>query len=127
MEIVRNVTPPQAAELPHHLGIVIGVLALTTMGALAENFNALLDGGSSTSARASRSAHPTANPPRCCDLKSAVRSSRSTASRGLFRPISSWPNQAPRPRSAWCSDTIVAATRPRTTGRSESHTAQDVS
>lgn len=26
-------------------GIVIGVLALTTMGALAENFNALLDGG----------------------------------------------------------------------------------
>src|SRR3982074_3376478 len=26
-------------------GIVIGVLALTTMGAIAENFNALLDGG----------------------------------------------------------------------------------
>jgi len=27
------------------LGIVIGIFALTTMGAMAEHFNALLDGG----------------------------------------------------------------------------------
>jgi putative ABC transport system permease protein len=45
MEIVRNVTRHKVRSFLTISGIVIGVLALTTMGALAENFNALLDGG----------------------------------------------------------------------------------
>ena len=45
MEIVRNVARHKLRSFLTISGIVIGVLALTTMGALAENFNALLDGG----------------------------------------------------------------------------------
>jgi putative ABC transport system permease protein len=45
MEIVRNMTRRKLRSFLTISGIVIGVLALTTMGALAENFNALLDGG----------------------------------------------------------------------------------
>src|SRR2546426_10119458 len=45
MEIVRNVARHKLRSALTISGIVIGVLALTTMGALAENFNALLDGG----------------------------------------------------------------------------------
>src|SRR4030081_463128 len=45
METVRNVTRHKLRSFLTISGIVIGVLALTTMGALAENFNALLDGG----------------------------------------------------------------------------------
>jgi putative ABC transport system permease protein len=45
MEIVRNITRHKLRSFLTISGIVIGVLALTTMGAIAENFNALLDGG----------------------------------------------------------------------------------
>jgi putative ABC transport system permease protein len=45
MEIVRNIARHKLRSFLTISGIVIGVLALTTMGALAENFNALLDGG----------------------------------------------------------------------------------
>lgn len=45
MEIIRNVARHKLRSFLTISGIVIGVLALTTMGALAENFNALLDGG----------------------------------------------------------------------------------
>jgi putative ABC transport system permease protein len=45
MEIVRNITRRKLRSFLTISGIVIGVLALTTMGALAENFNALLNGG----------------------------------------------------------------------------------
>src|SRR5919201_1336052 len=45
MEILRNVARHKLRSFLTISGIVIGVLALTTMGALAENFNALLDGG----------------------------------------------------------------------------------
>ena len=45
MEIVRNISRHKLRSFLTISGIVIGVLALTTMGALAENFNALLDGG----------------------------------------------------------------------------------
>ena len=45
MEIVRNVTRHKLRSFLTISGIVIGVLALTTMGAMAENFNALIDGG----------------------------------------------------------------------------------
>ncbi|HEV2141358.1 MAG TPA: ABC transporter permease [Candidatus Dormibacteraeota bacterium] len=45
MEIVRNVFRHKLRSSLTVLGILIGVLALTTMGALAEHFNALLDGG----------------------------------------------------------------------------------
>jgi putative ABC transport system permease protein len=45
MEVVRNVTRHKLRSFLTISGIVIGVLALTTMGALAENFNALIDGG----------------------------------------------------------------------------------
>jgi putative ABC transport system permease protein len=45
MEIVRNVYRHKLRSFLTISGIVIGVLALTTLGALAENFNALLDGG----------------------------------------------------------------------------------
>jgi putative ABC transport system permease protein len=45
MEIVRNVLRHKLRSFLTISGILIGVLALTTMGALAENFNALLDGG----------------------------------------------------------------------------------
>jgi putative ABC transport system permease protein len=45
MEIVRNITRHKLRSFLTISGIVIGVLALTTMGALAENFNALIDGG----------------------------------------------------------------------------------
>ncbi len=45
MEIVRNFYRHKLRSVLTISGIVIGVLALTTMGALAENFNALLDGG----------------------------------------------------------------------------------
>jgi putative ABC transport system permease protein len=45
MEIVRNVVRHKLRSSLTILGILIGVLALTTMGALAENFNALIDGG----------------------------------------------------------------------------------
>jgi len=45
MEIVRNVFRHKLRSSLTILGILIGVLALTTMGALAENFNALIAGG----------------------------------------------------------------------------------
>jgi putative ABC transport system permease protein len=45
MEIVRNFYRHKLRSILTISGIVIGVIALTTMGALAENFNALLDGG----------------------------------------------------------------------------------
>src|SRR5215471_2798282 len=45
MEILRNVWRRKLRSTLTILGIVIGVFALTTMGALAENFNALIDGG----------------------------------------------------------------------------------
>jgi putative ABC transport system permease protein len=45
MEIIRNVARHKLRSFLTISGILIGVLALTTMGALAENFNALLDGG----------------------------------------------------------------------------------
>jgi len=45
MEIVRNVARHKLRSFLTISGIVIGVLALTTMGALAENFNALIGGG----------------------------------------------------------------------------------
>src|SRR2546425_10171022 len=45
METIRNVTRHKLRSFLTISGITIGVLALTTMGALAENFNALIDGG----------------------------------------------------------------------------------
>jgi len=45
MEILRNISRRKLRSFLTISGIVIGVLALTTMGAIAENFNALLDGG----------------------------------------------------------------------------------
>ncbi|TMD70290.1 MAG: ABC transporter permease [Chloroflexi bacterium] len=45
MEILRNIARHKLRSMLTISGILIGVLALTTMGALAENFNALLDGG----------------------------------------------------------------------------------
>jgi putative ABC transport system permease protein len=45
MEILRNITRRKLRSGLTISGIVIGVLALTTFGALAENFNALIDGG----------------------------------------------------------------------------------
>lgn len=45
MEIIRNIVRHKLRSFLTIFGIVIGVLALTTMGALAENFNALIDGG----------------------------------------------------------------------------------
>jgi putative ABC transport system permease protein len=45
MEIFRNIWRRKVRSVLTILGIVIGVLALTTMGAIAENFNALIDGG----------------------------------------------------------------------------------
>jgi putative ABC transport system permease protein len=45
MQILRNITRHKLRSFLTISGIVIGVLALTTMGALAENFNALIDGG----------------------------------------------------------------------------------
>ena len=45
MEIIRNVTRHKLRSFLTISGITIGVLALTTMGALAENFNALINGG----------------------------------------------------------------------------------
>ena len=45
MEIVRNLTRRKLRNVLTISGIVIGVLALVTMGAMAEKFNALIDGG----------------------------------------------------------------------------------
>jgi putative ABC transport system permease protein len=45
MEMLRNIWRRKLRSVLTISGIVIGVLALTTMGALSENFNALLDGG----------------------------------------------------------------------------------
>jgi putative ABC transport system permease protein len=45
MEMLRNIGRRKLRSILTISGIVIGVLALTTMGAIAENFNALLDGG----------------------------------------------------------------------------------
>ncbi len=45
MEILRNLARRKLRSTLTILGIVIGVFALTTMGAMAEHFNALLDGG----------------------------------------------------------------------------------
>lgn len=45
MEILRNMARRKLRSALTISGIVIGILALTTMGAMAENFNALLDGG----------------------------------------------------------------------------------
>jgi putative ABC transport system permease protein len=45
MEVIRNITRHKLRSFLTVSGILIGVLALTTMGALAENFNALIDGG----------------------------------------------------------------------------------
>jgi putative ABC transport system permease protein len=44
-EIVRNLVRRKLRSFLTISGIVIGIVALTTMGALANNFNALLDGG----------------------------------------------------------------------------------
>ena len=44
-ETIRNVTRRKLRSFLTVSGIVIGIVALTTMGALANNFNALLDGG----------------------------------------------------------------------------------
>ena len=44
-EIVRNLTRRKLRSFLTISGIVIGIVALTTMGALANNFNALLEGG----------------------------------------------------------------------------------
>ena len=44
-EIVRNLTRRKLRSFLTISGIVIGIVALTTMGALANNFNALIDGG----------------------------------------------------------------------------------
>jgi putative ABC transport system permease protein len=45
MEILRNIGRRKVRSVLTISGIVIGILALTTFGAIAENFNALLDGG----------------------------------------------------------------------------------
>src|SRR5438105_7476110 len=45
MEILRNLTRRKLRSTLTILGIVIGIFALTTMGAMSEHFNALLDGG----------------------------------------------------------------------------------
>src|SRR3979411_1610322 len=45
MEIIRNLTRRKLRNTLTISGIVIGVLALVTMGAMAEHFNALIDGG----------------------------------------------------------------------------------
>jgi putative ABC transport system permease protein len=45
MEIIRNLTRRKLRNFLTISGIIIGVLALVTMGALAEKFNALLAGG----------------------------------------------------------------------------------
>lgn len=45
MEVVRNITRRKVRSTLTILGIVIGVLALTVMGSMSENFNALIDGG----------------------------------------------------------------------------------
>jgi putative ABC transport system permease protein len=45
MEMLRNIARRKLRSALTISGIVIGILALTTMGAIAENFNALLDGG----------------------------------------------------------------------------------
>jgi len=45
MEILRNLTRRKLRNTLTISGIVIGVLALVTMGAMAEKFNALIDGG----------------------------------------------------------------------------------
>ena len=45
MEIFRNLARRKLRSTLTVLGIVIGILALTTMGAMAEYFNTLLDGG----------------------------------------------------------------------------------
>ncbi|TMF62853.1 MAG: ABC transporter permease [Chloroflexi bacterium] len=45
MEIIRNLTRRKLRNTLTISGIVIGVLALVTMGAMAEKFNALIDGG----------------------------------------------------------------------------------
>jgi putative ABC transport system permease protein len=45
MEIIRNLARRKLRSGLTILGIVIGIFALTTMGAMAEHFNALLDGG----------------------------------------------------------------------------------
>jgi putative ABC transport system permease protein len=44
-EIIRNLIRRKLRSFLTISGIVIGIVALTTMGALANNFNALLDGG----------------------------------------------------------------------------------
>jgi putative ABC transport system permease protein len=45
LETVRNMARRRLRTTLTVLGIVIGIFALTTMGAMAEHFNALLDGG----------------------------------------------------------------------------------
>jgi putative ABC transport system permease protein len=45
LEIVRNLARRKLRSTLTILGIVIGIFALTTMGAMAAHFNALLDGG----------------------------------------------------------------------------------
>src|ERR1700688_417934 len=44
-QIVRNLVRRKLRSFLTISGIVIGIVALTTMGALANNFNALLGGG----------------------------------------------------------------------------------
>ena len=45
MEIIRNLARRKLRSTLTISGIVIGIFALTTMGAMAEHFNALIDGG----------------------------------------------------------------------------------
>ena len=45
MEIFRNLARRKLRSVLTISGIVIGIFAFTTMGAMAEHFNALIDGG----------------------------------------------------------------------------------
>lgn len=45
IEILRNLKRRKLRSALTISGIVIGIFALTTMGAMAEHFNALLSGG----------------------------------------------------------------------------------
>ena len=74
MEILRNLYRRRLRTGLTVLGIAVGILAFTVMGAMAEKFNRLIAGGRPTSPTASRSTPPAAP---CASTSWAPRTSRS--------------------------------------------------
>jgi hypothetical protein len=114
MEILRNITRRKLRSFLTITGIVIGVLALTTMGSMSENFNA--DRRWRAVLRSEHVGPPDGRPPIRVleDRRDQARSQASRPRSGYFF-LKARHRQR---RQLWPPDAIIAGDPPRTTGAS---------